>query len=385
MSKNTKHFLSLFSGAGGLDLGLHKSGLQCVWANDFDRWSCETLQKNQKALGGNFEIDPNSITDIDPEKVMRSLELKQGELDLLAGGPPCQAFSTAGRRQAFNDRRGNVAKRYFDFLSTFKPKFAIMENVRGIMSVARVHTPIADRVNGEVLTGDRAQGSVIKYIIQRFKNLGYHPEVRLYDAVSYGVPQSRQRVFIIAFDPEQYSWNPPHPTHHYEFPSGRSPDRNVFLGEGVMGEKLKKAKTLGSAISRLSDPDKEHPEYPRDRAEYFDKLDPGQNWTDLGIKDQKKALAGAYNSTGGRVGFYRRLDYSRPSPTILTSVIQKATGMCHPEELRPLTVRECAAVQQFPKGWEFSGSMNQKYKQIGNAVPVGLAEVFGRAILRSLK
>ena len=91
------------------------------------------------------------------------------------------------------------------------------------------------------------------------------------------------------------------------------------------------------------------------------------------------------DSTGGRVGFYRRLDYSRPSPTILTSVIQKATGMCHPEELRPLTVKECASVQQFPKDWKFAGSMNQKYKQIGNAVPVGLAEVFGRSILKSLE
>ena len=123
----------------------------------------------------------------------------------------------------------------------------------------------------------------------------------------------------------------------------------------------------------------------RDRAKYFSILKPGENWNTLNQKDQKDALGGAYGSTGGKVGFYRRLDYSRPSPTILTSVIQKATGMCHPEELRPLTVRECAAVQQFPKGWKFSGSRNQKYKQIGNAVPVGLAEVFGQSILRSLK
>ena len=115
MTKGTKHFLSLFAGAGGLDLGLHRSGLQCLWANDFDKWSCETLQQNQRKLGKKFDIDSNSITDIDPEKVMRSLGLKEGELDLLAGGPPCQAFSTAGKRQAFNDRRGDVAKRYFDF------------------------------------------------------------------------------------------------------------------------------------------------------------------------------------------------------------------------------------------------------------------------------
>ncbi len=385
MAKETKHFLSLFAGAGGLDLGLHRSGLQCLWANDFDKWSCETLQQNKRKLGRKFDIDSNSITDIDPEKVMRSLGLKEGELDLLAGGPPCQAFSTAGRRQAFNDSRGDVAKRYFDFLRTFRPKFAIMENVRGIMSVARVHTPLADRVNGEVMRGNRAPGSVIQYIRARFKRLGYKPDVRIYDAVYYGVPQSRQRVFIVAFDPDQFSWDPPQHSHAYQFPNGRSPDRNVFIGEVPDGRKLQRAKTLGNAIRRLNDPEKEHPEYPLDRAKYFDQLEQGENWTALSPKDRKKALGGAYDSTGGRVGFYRRLDFSRPSPTILTSVIQKATGMCHPEELRPLTVRECAAVQQFPKGWKFAGSMNQKYKQIGNAVPVGLAEVFGQSILRSLE
>ena len=377
--------VSLFTGAGGLDLGLHKSGLQCLWANDFDKWSCETLKKNQRRLGGNFEIDPNSITEIDPNRVMHSLGLKKGELDLLAGGPPCQAFSTAGKRQAFNDQRGDVAKRYFNFLRTFRPKFAIMENVRGLMSIARVHTPIADRVKGEVLTGNRSPGTVLKYIQARFRELNYHPVIHLYDAVNYGVPQTRQRVIIVAFDPAKFSWNPPSPTHQYVFPSGRSPDRNVFVGDTFIGNKLKKAKTLGNAIRKLNDPVKECPAYPKDRAMYYKKIGPGQNWTSLNPKDQKSALGGAYDSTGGRVGFYRRLDYSRPSPTILTSVIQKATGMCHPEELRPLTVKECASVQQFPKDWKFAGSMNQKYKQIGNAVPVGLAEVFGRSILRSLK
>jgi DNA (cytosine-5)-methyltransferase 1 len=385
MAKGTKYFLSLFSGAGGLDLGLHRAGLKCLWANDFDQPSCRTLESEKGRLGGSFEIDPNDITKIKPKEIMSSLGLKIGELDLLAGGPPCQAFSTAGRRRAFNDQRGDVAKRYFNFLSTFRPKFAIMENVRGIMSVASAHTPIADRVRGEELTGDKKPGSVIEYIKVQFSKLGYRPDIRLYDAVYYGVPQTRQRVFIVAFDPEQFSWEPPQHSHEYQFPKGRSPDRNVFMGEVPDGRKLKRANTLGSAIRRLSDPDKECPEYPRDRAKYFDKLERGQNWTALSPKDQKKALGGAYDSTGGRVGFYRRLDYSRPSPTILTSVIQKATGMCHPEELRPLTVRECAAVQQFPKDWKFSGSMNQKYKQIGNAVPVGLAEVFGRSILRSLK
>ena len=92
-------------------------------------------------------------------------------------------------------------------------------------------------------------------------------------------------------------------------------------------------------------------------------------------------MGGAYNSGGGKVGFYRRLTYSQPAPTITTSPAQKATMLCHPKKDRPLSVREYARIQQFPEDWVFIGTIAAKYKQIGNAVPVGLAKAIGEAVI----
>ena len=93
------------------------------------------------------------------------------------------------------------------------------------------------------------------------------------------------------------------------------------------------------------------------------------------------AMGGAYASGGGKVGFYRRLSYSQPSPTVVTSPVQKATMMCHPKQDRPLSVAEYARIQQFPNDWIITGTMQERYKQIGNAVPVGLAKAIGDAIV----
>lgn len=107
----------------------------------------------------------------------------------------------------------------------------------------------------------------------------------------------------------------------------------------------------------------------------------GGNWRDLPEEVQRVAMGGAYASGGGKVGFYRRLSYSQPSPTIVTSPIQKATMMCHPTQDRPLSVTEYARIQQFPDSWVITGTMQERYKQIGNAVPVGLAKAIGEAIV----
>ena len=107
----------------------------------------------------------------------------------------------------------------------------------------------------------------------------------------------------------------------------------------------------------------------------------GGNWRDLPPDIIPIAMGGAYQSGGGKVGFYRRLSYEQPAPTVVTSPVQKATMMCHPRQTRPLSVREYARIQQFPDSWIFTGTTAAKYRQIGNAVPVGLAEAIGRAVL----
>ena len=107
----------------------------------------------------------------------------------------------------------------------------------------------------------------------------------------------------------------------------------------------------------------------------------GGNWRDLPAELQPIAMGGAWESGGGKVGFYRRLSYSQPSPTVVTSPVQKATMMCHPTKDRPLSVLEYRRIQQFPEDWKIEGSVANQYKQVGNAVPVGLAKAVGAAII----
>ena len=121
--------------------------------------------------------------------------------------------------------------------------------------------------------------------------------------------------------------------------------------------------------------------FSEERASFLRLVPEGGNWRDVPEEMQKRAMGGAYLSGGGKVGFYRRLSYEQPSPTLVTSPVQKATMMCHPRQTRPLSVQEYARIQQFPKEWVFTGTIVSKYRQIGNAVPVGLAEALGKAIL----
>ncbi|MDL2273777.1 DNA cytosine methyltransferase, partial [Oscillospiraceae bacterium OttesenSCG-928-G22] len=118
-----------------------------------------------------------------------------------------------------------------------------------------------------------------------------------------------------------------------------------------------------------------------DRLEYLKLVPEGGNWRNLPDDLVEAAMGGAYKSGGGKVGFYRRLSYGQPCPTLVTSPVQKASMLCHPRHDRPLSVKEYAAIQQFPEDWVFTGSMIAKYKQIGNAVPIGLARALGKAIL----
>ena len=106
------------------------------------------------------------------------------------------------------------------------------------------------------------------------------------------------------------------------------------------------------------------------------------NWRNLPLCLQREALGGAWNSTGGRVGFYRRLAWDEPAPTVPTSPIQKSTALCHPEQVRPLSVQEYARIQQFPDDWRIFGRTEDKYRQIGNAVPVGLGYAIGKTVLK---
>lgn len=343
-----KKYLSFFSGALGLDLGLEEAGWECLAVNEYDKKICETTKINKPDLKL-YNCDARELT---AKSLMKDLNLKKGELFAIVGGPPCQAFSTAGKRMGLNDDRGNVFLHFIDIIEGLQPKYAIIENVRGLLSAPLSHVPHKDRTEAYGKDIQEKAGGALFLIIKRLEKAGYTVSFNLYDTSYFGVPQKRERVVIIASrDGEEV----PHlvPTHG----EGRKPF--ITVKEAFKGIKAK-----------------EFVQFPKKRLEFLKKIGPGGNWRDLSESDQKKAMGQSYHLGGGKTGFYRRLDWNKPSPTLVTSPMMPATTLAHPTADRPLSVEEYAAIQTFPKDYQFGGNTLYKYKQIGNAVPC----LFGKAI-----
>lgn len=346
--------ISLFSGAMGLDIGLAKAGLNVVIGQDFDPACVATMHANgHRVLNGD-------IREIDETDLLDAAGLAPGEPFLICGGPPCQPFSTAGKRMGINDPRGSLFMDFIRMIDHIRPRFFIMENVKGIMSAPLKHTALAERDKD-----DPAQqlGTVLDVILSEFSKLGYRTVYGVLDAVNYGVPQFRER-FVLIGSRDNEDVYLPFPTHFQ-----------------MHQEQKYRWRTLGNAIRDLESDCGECAAFSEERLAYLRLVPEGGNWRNLPENVQKEAMGGAYGSGGGKVGFYRRLSYSQPSPTLVTSPVQKATMMCHPTQDRPLSIREYARIQQFPDNWRFMGTNAAKYRQIGNAVPIGLALALGRAVL----
>lgn len=354
--------MSFFSGAFGLDIGLEKAGFDVIWANEIEKDFVNTIRFNRP----NINVSRGDMTEIDPYKVMTQLQIKQGELDLMAGGPPCQSFSTAGRRLSIQDPRGNLMLQYIKWINIFRPKYFLLENVRGLLSAPIKHVPHAKRSSNWVPTHEESRGSALSLVFSEIEKIGYKFNYGLLNTADYGVPQTRQRVIILG-SRDGDLLELPKTTH--------SKDGNEGLRPWV---------TLKQALDGLNEEAPEYSAYSSERLNYLRKVPAGGNWRSLPVELQKEAMGGAHKSGGGKVGFYRRLSWDKPSPTVTTAPHQKATDMCHPEIDRPLSVREYARIQQFPDNWLFCGSTAQKYKQVGNAVPVGLGLALGETISAAL-
>lgn len=354
--------MSFFSGAFGLDIGLEEAGFDVIWANELEKDFANTIMLNRPKV----KVSQGDITELDPKKVMKELGLKVGEIELFAGGPPCQSFSTAGRRLSINDARGNLMLHYIQWINIFKPKYFILENVKGLLSAPIKHTPHAQRGKDWKPTAEEARGSALRLVLSEIEKIGYTVNYKLLNTADYGVPQARERVIMLGSrDGDLLEF--PQPTH--------SKSRENKLLPWV---------TLREAIGDLREEESEFTNYSETRLKYLRQVPMGGNWRSLPPEVQEAAMGGAYRSGGGKVGFYRRLNWDKPSPTVTTSPHQKATDMCHPVEDRPLTVREYARIQQFPDDWQFFGKTSQKYKQIGNAVPVGLGRVIGETVFQAI-
>ena len=334
-----------------MDLGLERAGINIVIGQDFDQNCVDTMRVNgRRALAGD-------IRGISPEAVLDMAGMKAGEPFLVCGGPPCQPFSTAGKRLGINDPRGSLFADFVRMLDFIRPRFFIMENVKGIMSA-----PLRD-ADGNTSVSPEGATAVLDVILSEFGRLGYRTVYGILDAVNYGVPQFRER-FILIGSRDNEDIFLPFPTHFQ-----------------MHQDAAYRWRTAGSAIKDLEDSPSECGKFSDGRIRYLRMIPEGGNWRDLPADVMQDVLGGAYFSAGGKTGLYRRLSYSQPAPTLVTSPAQMTTMLCHPVKDRPLSIREYARLQQFPDGWLFSGSVSARYRQIGNAVPLGLAEAVGKAVV----
>jgi DNA (cytosine-5)-methyltransferase 1 len=328
--------VELFAGAGGLALGLEQAGFETKALLEIDKWACKTLRKNRP----HWNIIQDDITKISKEGIKKYLKDNQ-EIDLLSGGYPCQSFSYAGNRLGIDDTRGTLFYDYALILDELKPKMFFAENVRGLV------------------THDK--GKTFQTMIKVFEDVDYEVVYKVLNALDYGVAQKRQRVVIIGI---------------------RKDIKDKIKDEFEFPKPYKKQLTLKDILKDV--PPSACATYNKKKKEVLKYVSPGGCWRDLPDEVAREYMKSTYFMGGGRTGIARRLSWEEPGLTVLCSPSQKQTERCHPDELRPFSVRENARIQSFPDDWEFCGSLSQQYKQIGNAVPVNLAKEVGLFIIKYL-
>ena len=352
--------ISLFSGAMGLDLGLEAAGLEIALALECDSFPAATIVRNRPLL----PLIDRPIEDVSSLEILEMAQLAPGEPFAVVGGPSCQFFSTAGRRKSLGDPRSEMFKHFVRVICDTRPKFFVMENVKGLLSAAVRHRPLIQRGPGyPPLEEEEQLGSAFGVFAQTLRDLGYYCVFDVLNAADYGVPQTRQRLVIVG-SRDGKKVRMPEPTHN---------------SEGADG--LKKWRTLSEALKGLVEDEPEYYPFCPARERFLKLIPEGGNWRQLPEELRSEALGRAFQSWGGRSGFFRRLSRQRPSPALTTRPDSKATTLCHPTQLRPLTVGECARIQQFPDDWVFEGTVRKKYEQVGNAVPIGLGTAIGNALI----
>ncbi len=344
-------FFSLFSGALGLDLGFEAAGWECLGVAELDPVACATIRANRPGL----RLFEGDVRGLSADGLRRELGLRRGGLDALIGGPPCQAFSTAGRRRSVQDPRGDVVFHFLELARALEPHWVVVENVRGLLSAPLRHRPHSER-DGAPAPEERPGGALAR-VVATLEAAGYAVSFQLYDAVRFGVPQRRERLLLVA---------------------GRDGERARPLVPTVRNGEGRTVR--GAFVAPGMDPT--HAALRPRQVPYLRLLGPGQNWRDLPEHLQEEAMGRAFRSTGGRVGFFRRVAWDEPSPTLVTSPSMPATLLAHPEELRTLSVGEYKRLQGFPDSWEVVGSLAAQYRQLGNAVPVGLAQALATHLIR---
>lgn len=346
--------LSFFSGAMGLDIGMRNGGIETLLACENDDYCRMTINENNPSIGLIGDITKYDAKDIRKMAVLPA----DARIDIIYGGPPCQAFSTAGHRKAFEDSRGNVFLRYLDIVGDIKPTYIVIENVRGLLSAEYPYKAIANPI----------KGGAMLVIIDRLQELGYTLSFELYNAANFGAPQIRERVVMIG---------------------KLNGDKVPYLSPTNSDEEkygLPAWNTLADALKCLpTDTEHHYIPFPEKRLKYYRMLTEGQYWKHLPPDIQIEAMGDKLQLGGGKTGFYRRLSFQKPSPTLVTNPTMPATDLCHPTEDRPLSIEEYGCIQGFPPSWKICGPILEQYRQIGNAVPIKLGEAIARTLLADME
>lgn len=324
-------FIEVCAGAGGLSTGLMEAGFEPLLLNEIHKTYAKTLADNHPGA----QVVVGSMTDLD-------LRPYAGQVDLLCGGVPCQAFSLAGAGRGLDDDRGALIVEFNRLIGECQPRVFMVENVKGLM----IHDG----------------GATFKAILDLFANGGqYVVHHKLLSAVDYEVPQKRERVLIVGVLVQEDN----RPQSEFAYPAP-SPNRKV----------------LRDVLPNC--PASPGSTYPEAKRRVMELVPPGGCWVNLPPDVQASYMGASLHAGGGKRGMARRLSMDEPCLTLTTSPAQKQTERCHPTETRPLTVREYARIQTFPDSYVFAGGVGAQYAQIGNAVPVRLAYFMGKAIAAHL-
>jgi DNA (cytosine-5)-methyltransferase 1 len=385
MSTHDFKFIDLFAGAGGLSEGLTEAGFNGLLSNEIMPEYAQTYKQNHPST----KVITADIRELDPIKIMKDLSLERGELDLIAGGPPCQGFSINAPVRSILDERNHLFKEFLRFIDVMAPRAVLIENVPGLVSFE--------------------DGATLRAILDSLTNLGYGVDVRILGAAYYGVPQMRWRAIILGLRgknlpqsafPEPVFHAPVKPNFTTTFegqslvnmPSPETSTKFVTVYDGIgdlpslangeRGDKIKQYATKPNSNyqkrARSGSVGVINHEAPRLSAINMQRLKhirPGGNWTNIPDELLPKGMQRARKSDHTKR--YGRVDPDGLASTILTKCDPHWGAYFHYEQDRSFTVREAARLQSFPDHFVFTGTQAQQFAQVGNAVPPLLANAIG--------
>ncbi len=390
---NMVRCIDLFAGAGGLSEGLSEAGFHCLFANEIMPIYAQTYARNHVGT----KVLTSDIRTVDAYDILQNLGIKRGELDLIAGGPPCQGFSINAPIRSKEDSRNHLFREYLRFVDAFAPRAILIENVPGLVSFEK--------------------GATLHAIIEALADLGYGADVRILGAAYYGIPQMRWRTIIIGFRGKEV------PTEAFPSPLFHAPIRpnftTTFDGKQLVklptSENLAKFTTIEEAIGDLpplkcgekGDAVKDYfigpqceyqqmmrigsggvynhesPRLSETNLKRMKYIKPGGNWTDIPYDLLPKGMQKARKSD--HTMRYGRVHPNGLASTILTKCDPHWGAYFHYSQDRSFTVREAARIQSFPDHYVFYGNTAEQFAQVGNAVPPLLAKAIGLSIINLLK